>query len=135
MARGKSNASNAPANGSVSSNAPRRARSNTTWINPSPNKSDIQWLEDHLQEADKLVGQLLDEFEDEWSLAIKVDSFSGRWTAQLFLNDGSGDTPSRAIAPRASTPFDALYSLAYYMLVKFRDEFPDDPATVQARWG
>lgn len=88
------------------------------WINVYLNDADQQWLEDHSSEQFRVVMEFMDALVETDNLSLKHDVQSGRWLAVLFTHSTDGNGTKCGLSMRAGQPGDAVYALAYTVMVK-----------------
>lgn len=105
------------------------------WVNPSPSKSDKDWLETNTDKLPDLVFELLDDMSDTERLSVKYDKYANRWSAIYFGGEATDGNAGLALSVRAATTFDALCLLAYFHVVRYARTWEIPPSEDIGRWG
>lgn len=107
------------------------------WVSSSFNNTDIEWLENNLDNAYTYIFQVIDDLSETLRITVKFDAHTDRFLSTLFFDDPDADSII-GLAIRGATPFDALFGLAYVHCVKQSEWFSDTVASTNAnpsRWG
>ncbi len=89
-------------------------RGRTEWVNPKPNNSDVQWLDDNEDQFGAYVVAVCESIKEHERLSVKFDTASRRWIGVLFVDPIEDEGTVYALSCRASTAFLALVLVYYF---------------------
>lgn len=95
---------------------------------------DKKWLEDNYKEAHTLLADFLSGLEGYGGLSCKYEDRSGKYLACLFGGQEPGTNTGYALTHRGSTPFVALYVLAYKHFIKHEQRWGSATDAPSSRW-
>lgn len=113
----------------------RRDYRTVMWFNPSPNASDIEWLEGNANDSVTDLFTLCEGLQTWERLSCKYDPQSTKWTGILFDYGGSEDDDVPALSVRGASAFDALLLLAYFAIRKDGGEWKAAKGADNSRFG
>lgn len=105
------------------------------YINVYLNEQDIEWLESNYASANDSFADFADEIPATYGLSLYQDSQSGKWNAILSCSDDYDPNNGHKLSVRVSSPFDALFALAYVHVVKLQKRWVNHTDTSRSRWG
>lgn len=93
----------------------KSSKSKLTWIEPHIAGTDKKWLEDHIDDAERYVADMVAGLPESYVFTVRYNTFLDRWQAQCMCFDDDDPNNQCGLVGRGATPFAASYVLAYLL--------------------